>query len=269
MDQIITTLLQLPNPVIQYRLRLLVLEDNPFSDEMRRLQHALRGSELVRQLLSERDEKGKIQIDPYKKWNGAHWVLNTLSDLFYPPGDENLQPLAEQDYDWIFSDRRMHWVNRKTQMANGNQTRACGSMEGSTLFAMIRLGFLDERCDQLAERLLAWQWPDGGWNCVADPAARNSSFMETLIPLRALSLYSRVSSDSVPARAAERAAEIFLKRHLFLTQKNGSVIDESFLQLHYPCYWHYDVLYGLKVMADCGFISDPRCSKALDWLEFA
>ena len=42
---------------------------------------------------------------------------------------------------------------------------------------------------------------------------------------------------------------------------------KAFLQLHYPCYWHYDVLFGLKVMADCGFISDPRCSEALDWLE--
>ena len=52
-------------------------------------------------------------------------------------------------------------------MAGGNPTRACASMEGSTLFAMIRLGFLDESCDHLAERLLSWQWPDGGWNCDA------------------------------------------------------------------------------------------------------
>lgn len=267
MDQIITTLLKLPNPVIQYKVRLLVLDDDPFSDEMRNLQHVMRGSDLVRILLSERDEKGVIHLDPYKKWNGAHWVLNTLSDLFYPPNEENLQPLAEQDYAWIFSDRRMSWVTRKTKMAQGNHFRACASMEGATLFSMIRLGFLDERCDQLAERLLAWQWPDGGWNCVADPAARNSSFMETLLPLRAMSLYSRVASDPVAARVAERAAEVFLKRRLFRTQKDGSVIDEHFLQLHYPCYWHYDVLYGLKVMADCGFISDPRCNEALDWLE--
>ena len=267
MDQIITSLLSLPNPVIQYKVRLLVLEDDPFSDAMRELQQVMRGSELVRQLLCERDEKGKIQLDPYKKWNGAHWVLNALSDLFYPPGDENLQALAEQDYEWILSGHRMHWVTRNTKMARGNQTRACGSMEGATLFSMIRLGFLDERCDQLAERLLAWQWPDGGWNCVSNPDARNSSFMETLLPLRALSLYSRVASDPVPARAAERAADVFLKRQMFRAQKDGSVIDGKFLQLHYPCYWHYDVLYGLKVMADCGFISDPRCSEALDWLE--
>ena len=119
-------------------------------------------------------------------------------------------------------------------MARGNQTRACASMEGATLFSMIRLGFLDERCDQLAERLLEWQWPDGGWNCVSNPDARNSSFMETLLPLRALSLYSRVASDPVPARAAERAADVFLKRQMFRAQKDGSVIDESFSSASLP-----------------------------------
>jgi hypothetical protein len=267
MDQIITKLLKLHNPAIQYKVRLLILEDDPFSDNMRRLQQEIRGSELVRQLLSQRDEKGRIPLDPYKKWNGAHWVINTISDLFYPPGDDSLQPIAEQDYEWIFSDRRMDWVTRKTKNAGGNPTRACASMEGSTLFAMIRLGFLDERCDYLAERLLAWQWPDGGWNCDDNPQAKNSSFMETLLPLRALSLYSRVASDPVPAHAAERAAEIFLKRFLFRSQKNSSIMEKNFLQLHYPCYWHYDVLLGLKVMADCGIISDPRCTEALDWLE--
>jgi len=267
MDQIITSLLQLPNPVIQYKVRLLVLDDDPFSDDMRMLQRIMKGSELVRQLLSERDSKGRIPLDPYKKWNGAHWVMNTLSDLFYPPGDEDLQPIAEQDYEWIFSDQRMHWVTAKTKAAGGIPTRACASMEGSSLFAMIRLGFLDERCDQLAERLLSWQWPDGGWNCDSNPAARKSSFMESLIPLRALSLYARVASDPIPERAAEQAAEIFLKRGLFRKQKDSTVMEDRFLQLHYPCYWHYDVLYGLKVMADCGFIQDPRCKDALDWLE--
>ena len=92
MDQIITKLLNLHNPAIQYKVRLLVLEDDPFSDEMRRLQQEVRGSELVRQLLSQRDEKGLIPLDPYKKWNGAHWVINTLSDFSIRLGMKILQP---------------------------------------------------------------------------------------------------------------------------------------------------------------------------------
>jgi hypothetical protein len=37
--------------------------------------------------------------------------------------------------------------------------------------------------------------------------------------------------------------------------------------LHYPCYWHYDILFGLKVLAEAGLIGDPRCQAALDRLE--
>jgi hypothetical protein len=44
-------------------------------------------------------------------------------------------------------------------------------------------------------------------------------------------------------------------------------MDPHFLKLHYPCYWHYDILFGLKVMAEAGLIGDPRCQSALDLLE--
>jgi hypothetical protein len=125
----------------------------------------------------------------------------------------------------------------------------------------------DGRTDELVSRLLQWQWPDGGWNCDKRPEADSSSFMETLIPMRALALYAQVSGDSKVKAAAERAAEIFLKRHLFKCQSDGSVMDEHFLLLHYPAYWHYDILVGLKGMAEARFLGDPRCKDALDLLE--
>jgi len=37
--------------------------------------------------------------------------------------------------------------------------------------------------------------------------------------------------------------------------------------LHYPLYWHYDVLGGLKAMAEMGLVKDMRCGDALDLLE--
>ena len=66
---------------------------------------------------------------------------------------------------------------------------------------------------------------------------------------------------------AERAAEIFLKRRLFRRVRDGALIAPGFAELHYPCYWHYDVLFGLKVLAEAGFIADERCGEALDLLE--
>ena len=41
----------------------------------------------------------------------------------------------------------------------------------------------------------------------------------------------------------------------------------DFVRLHYPLYWHYDALGGLKGIVEAGCIEDPRCSEALDWLE--
>jgi hypothetical protein len=90
--------------------------------------------------------------------------------------------------------------------------------------------------------------------------------MESLIPLRGLALHARVTGNRESRAAAERAAEIFLKRLLFRRQADGSVIHDDFVRLHYPCYWHYDILFGLKVLAEAGFVEDARCADALDLL---
>ena len=41
----------------------------------------------------------------------------------------------------------------------------------------------------------------------------------------------------------------------------------EFLKPRYPAYFFYDILHALKVMAETGFIHDPRCQEALDLLE--
>lgn len=86
------------------------------------------------------------------------------------------------------------------------------------------------------------QWEDGGWNCDRTPSARCSSFEETLIPLRGLIWHARERGSRASAKAARKAAEVFLERRLFKRRSTGRVIARDFVELHYPCYWHYDVL---------------------------
>jgi hypothetical protein len=45
------------------------------------------------------------------------------------------------------------------------------------------------------------------------------------------------------------------------------VIDPRFLLLAFPHFWPYDIRFGLVVMAEAGYIGDPRCAEALDRLE--
>ena len=260
---ILQRLLQSDDPSIRYKLLTQFLGYGEDSIEVRNLQEEIRGSPRVRQLLSERNADGQIPGHPYSKWKGAHWVLATLADLGYPPGDQSLVPLREQVYAWLLGASHLKGVK-----IIAGRVRRCASQEGNALFALLKLGLADERTEQLVQGLLQWQWPDGGWNCDKNPEAAHSSFMESLLPLRGLALHARLTGSKPAQEAAERAAEVFLKRELFKRQSDGKVIDEEFITLHYPCYWHYDILFGLKVMAEAGWLDDERCGAALDLLEF-
>jgi len=145
--------------------------------------------------------------------------------------------------------------------------RRCASQQGAALYSLTKLGLADGRSDALVERLLHWQWPDGGWNCDKHPKADTSSFWESRHAMLALALYAERTKGTKARDAAMRAAEVFLSRHLFLERHCGRVMNPEFLRLHYPLYHGYDILGGLKAMAEIGRIDDPRCRKALDLLE--
>ena len=87
--------------------------------------------------------------------------------------------------------------------------------------------------------------------------------MESILPVRALACYGRLHHHEPARNAAKRAADVFLKRRMYLRQSDQSVIRAEFTELHYPLYWHYDILHGLKVMAEAGFVRDKRCQPAL------
>ena len=93
-----------------------------------------------------------------------------------------------------------------------------------------------------------------------------SSFFETLATIRGLEYHANLRNDSKSRRAAQRATEVFLKRRLCKTQREGNIMNPEFIKLHYPCYWHYDILFGLEVMLLSGKIQDNRCADALDLL---
>jgi hypothetical protein len=212
-------------------------------------------------LLIDRNAEGIIPFHPYDKWFGAHWVLSILVDLGYPQGDVSLSPLLAQSYQVWLSKEHAKYI----RMING-RTRRCTSQEGNYIYYSLALGIADERTEELAARLIQWQWEDGGWNCDKRPEAAISSFNETLIPLRGLACYVITSGDTQVKKSTDRTAEMFLKRSLFKRITDGSIINKNFLKLHYPNYRHYDILFSLKVLAEAGYIDDPRCSAALDLL---
>lgn len=267
MQQVVNDLLTSIEPSVQYLTRLKILHEDPDSPAMLNLQETIRTSERVTSLLSERNADGRLPYHPYTKWVGAHWVLTILADLEYPEGDSDLIPLREQVYGYFFSGTRENPTHKRRIIYSKGLVRACASIEGNAIYALLKLGLADSMTEYLADIVMGWRWPDGGWNCDKKPQASHSSFHETLIPLRALNLYAKQTGDSRVQHVIEDAAEVFLQRRLFRRLTDGKLIDPHFISLHYPYYWHYNILFGLKVMAELGFITDARCQEALDLVE--
>ena len=218
---------------------------------------------IVRALLAGQESDGSFGVHPYRKWTGAHWRLVTLAELEAPGDDSRVGAALETVLDWI-ADPRDQGTSRRR--ADG-VILSDASMEGNALAVACRLGTADDpRAIRLAERLIEWQWPDGGWNCDPRATGRRSSFHESHATMWGLFEYARATGDRAAGDAAERTAELFLSHRIFRTHGTGEPIHRSWLTLHYPPYWHYDVLQALHLLARTGHARDERAADALDVL---
>lgn len=198
----------------------------------------------------------------YKKWTGAHWRIVSLVELEVPAGEPRAVEAAEYDLQEV-----MRSLQYGVAVVDG-LVRRCGSIEGNTLGACSRLGMADDpRVQKLAEELLEWQWPDGGWNCDRKASGRRSSFHETHAAAWGLHEYYHATGDTAARDAAVRAGELFLEHRVFRSLSTGEVIDKRWLRPRYPPYWHYDILQALLVLSRLGLATDERAGDALDELE--
>ncbi|UCE13650.1 MAG: hypothetical protein JSV04_00395 [Candidatus Heimdallarchaeota archaeon] len=271
--KIINNLLKSKDPSIQLKVYLRLLEYDYETPEVKKITASLHEKSVVVQGLlnalsvqHQLFETGRVgESRVYKKWEGIHWVLADLADIGYPPGDEKLLPSIQRELTWLLSEKR--WGSKK--MINGRR-RFCASQEGNGLFSIISLGLAEhvwEECTELADRLITYQWKDGGWNCDVQPEAIHSSYHESAIPLRALNVFERTTNGQKAKKAVDKASELFLKRKLFKKMNTDKIIDRKWTKLSYPSYWMYKFFFGLKVIAECGKINDKRCEDALELLE--
>lgn len=277
-NALVSKLLEHDDPSVRWKVLVRSVGEDPGSRKIARLQEEIRSSPRVKALLSRRGRDGRIKakFGVYDKWQGAHWIMATLADLGYPAGDESLRAMRDQVlelwlsktfYDEFEAKGKAEAYRRDGVPVMQGRHRRCASQQGNALFFLTQLGLADDAGERLVERLLHWQWPDGGWNCDKDPSADTSSFMETLTPMRGLAAYGTAKRNTKARAAARKAADVFLSRRLHKRRSDGRVIHAEFVHLHYPLYWHYDVLGGLKAMAELGLVKDERCSEALDLLE--
>jgi hypothetical protein len=202
-------------------------------------------------------------VHPYQKWTGAHWRLVSLVELAIPRTHPKAVKATNQVLQWLTSKGHCDGI----KVING-LTRRCASQEGNALGVCSYLGIAeDPRVTQLATSLVDWQWPDGGWNCDKSSEAHHSSFGESLATLWGLIRYQQATGDSKVAKAIDKASEFFLVHRLMRSEKTGKIIKPEWLKLHYPLYWHYDILQALRVLSLKGELKDPRTHEALNIIE--
>jgi hypothetical protein len=217
-NQLVDLLLESEEPSIRWKTRVNVLGEDRDSAGIRKLETEIRNSPRVKALLQKVDSKGHMRTEVYAKWQGAQWVFMTLADIGYPRGDKSLQSTIDDMLTQWLGDRFFKEFEANTKDDAYKKLRAgiplmqgrhrtCASQQGNALYVTLKLGFEDNRVNQLAERLLYWQWPDGGWNCDKEPSADTSTFIHTLWSMRGLDLYARSTGDKKARKAVERAAD--------------------------------------------------------------
>jgi len=262
-DPAVRWLLEPEDPSVRYLALTDLLGRTGRSREVREALARIPSGPRVRALIAGQRADGGFGVHPYQKWTGAHWRLVSLLELGLPAGHPAALRAANQVLRWLGGS-----AHRKRIVVLEGRVRRCASQEGNALGVTSRLGMAgDERVRELAGFLVDWQWPDGGWNCDKDPGADHSSFYESLAPMWGLLEHYRATGDRDALMASERAREMFLRHRLFRSEETGDVIDAEWLKLHYPLYWHYDVLHALVILSRFGPLGDPRMREALDVVE--
>jgi len=274
-DSTVQWLLKSEDPSIRYLTLTNILNTPIDSAKVETARRRIPMGPRVRVLLEGQESDGGFGVHPYQKWTGAHWRLVSLVELGVQQGFRPAVRAADLVLEWLLGDAHIGNVPQ----INGRYRR-CASQEGNALAVCSRLGLAkDPRVRQLKESLIGWQWPDGGWNCDRREEAHHSSFNESLSTLWGLTEYFQATGDEHVEESVEKAAEFFLKHRIFRScRRNEPRQPETFhgkvrrsmhsvTELHYPLYWHYDILQALTILHRAGKLADSRTSDALDLVE--
>ncbi len=177
------------DPVVAHRARRLLAGEGEHSRAVRKLREAVGSSVMARRLLTlYRNEPFNL----YRKWQGPHWTLYSLAEIGLPPGNQVLLSLRDRVLDWMLGPTFLKAPLTVLYPDQPDRPRRCASMEGNSIWSQLVLGIVDEeRAPLLVDRLIRFQWPDGGWNCDKREGARTSSVQETLLPLRGLARWAQ------------------------------------------------------------------------------
>ncbi len=143
-------------------------------------------------------------------------------------------------------------------------------VNGMFMYYACYFGLEEELVISIIDFILRQRLKDGGFNCMLNRSgARHSSLHSTLSLLEGMTEYIKngytYRQDDIK-KAIHTAKEFILMHQLFISDRTGKIIKESFLRFPFPPRWKYDILRAMDYFQNSDTIWDERMKPAMEVL---
>jgi len=265
-------LLDSKNPAVRYWTLKDILGKPETDDEVMQAREHIASWTPVAEYLREQHPDGYWGSgeDVYwPKWTATVWPLILLAEIGVPASHSSIRKACEY-FLKVMDAQDRPWPQPKYPDDDLRGWRAVWEpcVTGNMARTLAAFGYGDDRrVREMFEWLVKYQRDDGGWNCETEDyrngeAVHHSSFMSTIEPLWAFAALDRQKWPRGGREAVERAAEFMLIHRLYKSDKTGKVVRPEWTLLHFPMFYFYDILHGLRVLSKLGYAGDERTSDA-------
>ena len=261
-------LLDPENPSVRYQTLVDVLGYSPERKEAAEARRQISGNLIFKRIMAGQSKAGywprKDTCDS-PRFTGALWALILLGEMAVLP-DTRIKKECERFFELHQTDNGAFSYDSKLRQKKQHD-EPC--LTGNMIRSLLVLGYdKDPRVRRAIDWMPEAQLEDGGWNCdypqYQDVKVRHSSFMSTIEPLWAYSEIPKQRWTRRMKRSIERAAEFLLMHRLYKADHHEWIpMNRTITALHFPMYYYYDVLHGLRVLTKLGYGGDERMRDAV------
>ncbi len=197
------------------------------------------------------------------KWTSAVWSLVLLGEMGVSPNPE-IKGECERFLDLHQTETGSFACPSRIEESGKRWDEPC--LTGNMIRTLITFGYEE---DPRVQKAISWlpkqQLEDGGWNCdFPERKVKHGSFMSTIEPLWAYSEIPRQKWTKRMKRTIGKGAEFLLMHHVYKSDNSHwKPTAPEFTTLHFPMYYFYDALHGLRVLTKLGYSDDSRIQDAI------
>ncbi len=262
-------LLDRRDPSVRYQALVDVLGYSPKNAEAMEARRRIPRSSLFKRIMATQSKAGywpRKDTCNGPRFTGAIWMLMLLGEMAVSP-DARIKRECERFFTLHRTQSGAFSYDSRLRTEKQHD-EPC--LTGNMIRTLFLLGYgEDPRIQDAIRWMPEVQLEDGGWNCdypqFEGVRVRHSSFMSTITPLWAYSEIPRQRWTRRMKRSIERGAEFLLMHRLYKADHHGWMpMNQTFTFLHFPVYYFYDVLHGLRVLTRLGYGDDERMRDAIN-----